>query len=176
MELATAVDLIARGILAYKKSAAWADLGAGDGLFTRALTTLLPKDSIVYSVDTNMTALQSIRSANAYVMVEIMNRNFVNDLPALPPLDGILIANALHYVPRQQDFLRSLKPRLKRDGVLLIIEYDMEKPNQWVPYPLPRRSSEQLLRAAGFHEFQSLQSTKSIFNASEIYSVTSRNS
>jgi precorrin-6B methylase 2 len=57
MELSTAIDLIKQGVPAHTHS--WWDLGAGSGLFTRALAALISEGMIV-AMDRDVTAMASI--------------------------------------------------------------------------------------------------------------------
>ena len=81
----------------------WADLGAGTGTFTRALAALLGPEGRVYAVDRDPGAVEALWSLAAHVDgrradVMPMLADFTQPL-ALPPLDGALLANALHFVP-----------------------------------------------------------------------------
>jgi hypothetical protein len=55
----------------------------------------------------------------------------------LEKLDGILLANALHFVREQAGLLHRLKLHLKPTGRLLVVEYDIARGNPWVPFPVP---------------------------------------
>ena len=61
MELSTAIALIRKGIRNESiEPQVWADLGAGSGLFSRALATLLPPASKIYAVDRDQASLNEI--------------------------------------------------------------------------------------------------------------------
>ena len=51
-------------------------------------------------------------------------------------VDGILMANALHYVRDKAAFIEKLKKYLKTSGELIIVEYDTVRQNRWIPYPI----------------------------------------
>ena len=82
----------------------WADFGAGDGTFTRALVELLGPNSTVYAVDRDAAALSSFpqrasaRGARTVAVVADLALPF--DLPELRDelLDGAVLANALHFI------------------------------------------------------------------------------
>ena len=59
MDTRDAIALIA-GAVPTHESAVWADFGAGDGTFTRALLELLGSGARVYAVDRDATALAAI--------------------------------------------------------------------------------------------------------------------
>ena len=67
--------------------------------------------------------------------LETIEADFRDPLP-LPPLDGIIAANAIHFVPEQAALLRRWREYLKPGGRLIVVEYDAEVGNRWVPYPL----------------------------------------
>ena len=68
----------------------------------------------------------------------------------LPPLDGVLLANLLHFIRDQEGLLRRLHGQLKPGGHLLVVEYDQSLPIPWVPFPVPFARFEALAREAGF--------------------------
>jgi precorrin-6B methylase 2 len=135
----------------------WADLGAGSGTFTVALASLLGPDGTVYAVERDGSALRELESLEresarrkASAQVVAVRGDFTEPL-ALPPLDGVLIANALHYVGagEQGPALKRLASLLGPTGRLVVIEYDRKQPNRWVPYPIARDRLETLAREAG---------------------------
>jgi SAM-dependent methyltransferase len=64
-------------------------------------------------------------------------------------LDGLLIANALHFVPDADAVLARLIPRVRPGGRLVLVEYDRRAASPWVPYPIPIARLPDLARAAG---------------------------
>src|SRR5690606_4071866 len=63
--------------------------------------------------------------------------DFVTDNLDLPTLDGVLMANSLHYVEAKKPFLIKLREMMKPDGRLIFVEYDRQNANSWVPFPMP---------------------------------------
>lgn len=62
MELSVAIKLIEKGVSRSGAPQMWADLGAGNGLFTNALSLLLPEASTIHAVELNAEALNLISS------------------------------------------------------------------------------------------------------------------
>jgi len=133
----------------------WADLGAGDGVFTRALVELLGPAARIYAVDRDKKALASLernaRGTGSPVTTVIADFTRPFELPGLGAagLDGILMANALHYVRDGAGMLSHLAAMLSPGGRIVLIEYDRRGPNPWVPYPIPMADLPELASAAG---------------------------
>ena len=120
------------------RGAAWADLGAGGGTFTRALVRLLGADAEVHAVDRDAAAIAALRAPGVVGHVaDFADEGAWRALP-LPPLDGVLLANALHFVParEQRAVLARLAERLVPNGRLVVVEYDDQPASRWVPHPV----------------------------------------
>ena len=93
--------------------------------------------------------------------------------PELPPLDGILAANSLHFVDRKQQpaTLRLWNTLLKPDGRIVLVEYDSNNPNQWVPYPISFDRLGRLTRDAGLPSPRLLGSHPSSWHG-QMYAAT----
>lgn len=131
----------------------WADLGAGEGTFTRALIDVLGLGR-VYAVERDPKALAKLRrwaSRDApNVVTEQADFTRSLDLPGQDgALDGILLANSLHYVRDAAAVLRRLVRWLRPGGRVVLVEYDRRSANPWVPYPIPAAGWPKLARAAG---------------------------
>jgi len=140
----------------------WADLGAGTGTFTRALTELLGPGSTVYAVDANARAVRALRelssSRSGNVTVIAVHADFTRplELPGLvredAQFDGILLANALHFVRDAERVLSGLVTQLRPGGRMIVVEYDRREASQWVPYPITDSRWLQLAETAGLTE------------------------
>jgi len=133
MQLAQAVELIRHPV--DSKQNVWADLGCGDGLFTNALSQLLVKDSLIYAVDKDRHALSNV-SVKDGIQLKQLELNFVEDVLPFENLSGILMANAFHYVKHKKNFIQKCIGCLSDDGYFLVVEYDRNVSNPWVPYPV----------------------------------------
>jgi hypothetical protein len=89
---------------------------------------------------------------------------------SLPPLDGIVMANSLHYFKDREKILRHVRSFLKLNGALLLVEYNVDSGNPWVPYPLSFDTFRLLAPRAGFSEPQILDTAPSRF-LKEFYSA-----
>ena len=148
-----AITLI--GAAVTKVGGVWADLGAGSGVFTRALATLLGPTATVYAVDSNPGSLRELDRIATATAPGASIRTIVGDFTGpldLPPLDGALIANALHYVPYsdQATVVRGIASLLSEAAPMVVVEYDRSHVNQWVPYPITPAALTALARDAGF--------------------------
>ena len=151
MNHADHVQLIAAGV--ERAGELWADFGAGSGAFTLALRDLAGPDVGLIAVDHDRAGLQTLRATMERhfpgTRLRLLEADMAGHL-ALPPLDGIVAANAIHYVPDQRALLRRWKEYLKPEGRLIVVEYDAETGNRWVPYPLSFASFGEIAWAAGF--------------------------
>jgi ubiquinone/menaquinone biosynthesis C-methylase UbiE len=136
---------------------AWADLGAGSGAFTLALAAVLGHASRIYAVDRDAGALGMLERAlqrergraKDIPLVQTVHADLRGEVP-LPPLDGILMANSLHFQADACAVLTHAARWLKPGGRLIIVEYDIETPNTWVPNPIPWSRLPAVLECAGF--------------------------
>jgi trans-aconitate methyltransferase len=133
MQLAQAVELIDHP--GSQEKSIWADLGCGYGLFTKALSQLLVDGSLIYAVDKNKSALNKVSVKNGIQLTKFELDFINNDLP-LNDLTGILMANSFHFVQHKMGFIEKLLPCLNSSGYFLIVEYDTDAANSWVPYPV----------------------------------------
>lgn len=132
----------------------WADIGAGDGAFTLALADLLGPGGRIVAVDRDARALaenvRTVRSRFPGVDLTTLMADLTGKLD-LPELDGLVAANSLHYVPRDRQVavIRGLAAHLRPGGRFVVVEYDVDRGNPWVPHPFSSASWERLAEAAG---------------------------
>lgn len=170
MQLQDAINLIQNKNINTKTKSVWADLGCGSGLFTNALAGLLKDRSTIYAVDKNISSFNK-NSSLKNILIKPVELNF--DKTSLPfnNLDGILMANSLHYVKNKKDFLEKIKTCLNANGCFLIVEYDMETANHWVPYPINFLSLKKLFDEVGFSFVEKIGERPSAFNRGNLYSA-----
>lgn len=170
MELKSAIALIQNNFLASQTTPqVWADLGCGDGLFSRALASLLPSGSTIYAIDKKPSR---IISPTASATIKTLTLDFVKDPIPVPPLDGLLMANAFHYVADKVLFVTNIRGLLKPDSVWLLVEYDTDLPvPTWVPFPMSYTSLSQFFRSQGFGSIEKLGEQPSVYGRANIYSA-----
>ena len=147
------VNLLRNGIPA--SGGTWADLGSGSGAFTLALADLIGPQGYIYSVDKDKGSLReqqkTMQAAFPTARVEYIAADFTQPLE-LPPLDGIVMANSLHYVRKKEPVVQLIRSYLRPGGRLLVVDYDVDHGNMWVPYPFSYTTWELLARQHGFIE------------------------
>lgn len=150
----------------------WADFGCGKGIFTVALSSLLPTGSTVYAIDREPENLRFVPGSYKGVHIHTIHADFTS-AGDLPPLDGILMANSLHYVRDKDQFGQMLRGMLKEDGRLLVVEYDTDNANRWVPFPVSFVALEKWASKLGFRNVTRLKERTSIYQRSKMYSAVS---
>jgi len=168
------VNLLKKGIP--EKGGIWADLGSGTGAFTLALAELIGPTGQIYTIDKDKRALKEqekvMRTNFPTATVEYRNADFTRRLD-LPKLDGIIMANSLHFVRHKDPILQLVRSYLLPGGRFILVEYNTDRGNMWVPYPLTYRTWETLARQNGFTETQLLSTVPSRYFG-EIYSALSK--
>ena len=152
----------------------WADFGAGSGAFTLALSDLIGLGAEIYAIDKDRAGLGRLERSHREHFgtsqnLHLVRADFTGAL-SLPPLDGIVMANSLHYFKDKTKVLRHVQSFLKLSGALLLVEYNADSGNPWVPYPLSFETYCGLAPRAGFSEPRLLATLPSRF-LREFYSA-----
>lgn len=167
------VNLLKNGVPQAGK--VWADFGAGQGAFTLALAELLGESAVIYAIDKDGKALQYqarlMQKQFSQVRVHYQTADFTKPLQ-LPPLAGIVAANTLHFLRHKDEVLQQWRGYLGEDGRLLIVEYNTDRGNHWVPYPFSYPTWETMAARNGFAHTQLLAKRPSRF-LGEIYAAVS---
>ena len=171
MRLRDAVDMLADSAVGALGPTTWADLGCGDGTFTRALAELLAPGSTIHAMDLDGAALRRIPSEYNGVRIATHHGDFTNQPWPFTDLDGILMANSLHYVDDQASFVRGCARHLKPPHRFLIVEYDTTAANPWVPYPVSQMRLRELFERAGYSSIRVLRSRPSVFRRAPLYAA-----
>lgn len=155
----------------------WADFGSGSGAFTLALAELLDREAVLHSVDRDGAALNRQRQRLAARFPEIKVHFYQNDYTQpidLPVLDGLVMANALHFQRSKEPVVELLRSYLKPGGRLILVEYNTDSGNRWVPHPISYETWERVAADCGFARTNLLAKTPSSF-LGEFYSALSIN-
>lgn len=152
----------------------YADFGAGEGAFTLALRELVGPEATIYAVDRDGAALRRLKKShharfNTDGNLILLPNDFSHPLD-LPPLDGIVMANSLHFFRDKEMILRHVRGFLKPNGNFLLVEYNADEGNLWVPYPLSFETFQVLAPRVGFSEPRLLGKAPSSF-LNEFYSA-----
>jgi SAM-dependent methyltransferase len=153
----------------------WADLGSGGGAFTLALADLLGPAGQIVSVDRDPDALRgqagNLQQRFPEVAVDQRLADFREPLD-LHGLDGVVMANSLHFVRDKAPVLALVRGYLAAGGRMILVEYDADRGNSWVPFPLSFETWRMIAADAGFAGTRRLATIPSRFLGS-IYSAVS---
>ena len=170
MDHADHVRLLRDGVT---RGGTWADLGAGTGAFTLALAELVGPTGEVIAVDRDRGSLRELERAlrPGGATVRTVSADFTKPIE-VSLLDGIVMANSLHFVKDKVPVLALVRVMLKPSGRLLLVEYDADRGNTWVPHPMSFETWRDLADANGFTGTRKLASVPSRF-LGRIYSAQS---
>jgi ubiquinone/menaquinone biosynthesis C-methylase UbiE len=149
MDRSDLIALLRAGVTT--KGGRWADLGAGDGAFTFALAQLLGPGAQITAVDRDSGSLKRLASAAGGAPIETVVADFTRPLN-LSGLDGVVMANSLHFVREKAPVLASVRDTLRPGGILILVEYETDKGNPWVPHPFSFATWQGMAAAAGFEQ------------------------
>ena len=113
-----------------------------------------------------------MRSRYPEVPVRYVQSDFSRPLD-LPLLDGVIMANALHFTREKDPVLKLIRGYLGRDSRMILVEYNVDRGNMWVPYPLSYSRFESLAPQVGLQRPRLLAAHPSSF-LREIYSAEAR--
>ena len=152
------------------KGGHWADLGAGDGAFTLALAELLGPTGHITAIDKDATPL---RRMAGQTNIETLKADFSRPLD-LADLDGVVMANSLHFLRDKRPALENVHDILKPGGHLIVVEYGADRGNPWVPHPFSYPTWEKMAAEAGFKNTRFLKTIPSRFLGSMYSAVSER--
>lgn len=141
-----------------RRDGTWADFGAGDGTFTRALRELIGPGGTIYAVDRDASAVAALERWSSQEAPNVIpvraDFTLAFELPGLHDrhLDGMLLANSLHFVRDADAVLARLAGMLRPGGRAIVVEYDRRRASPWVPFPISPARLAELAAAAGLGE------------------------
>jgi SAM-dependent methyltransferase len=170
-----AIEMLADSGIGALGPTRWADLGCGAGTFTLALADLLAPGSLIHAMDIHGSVLRKIPALHKNVSITTHHGDFANPVKwPFADLDGILMANSLHYVEDQPTFIRACASRMKSSRHFLIVEYDTDAANRWVPYPVTQTRLTALFNGAGYGLIKLLRSRPSLYRRAPLYAALVR--
>jgi ubiquinone/menaquinone biosynthesis C-methylase UbiE len=170
------LDLLREGIP--DPGGSWADFGSGRGAFTLALAELIGPQGEIFSVDRDGGALRNQRRAFQATQpqfpperLHLIAADFTQPVD-LPLLDGAVAANSIHFLRDKQPFLGLVHGYLHPGGRFILIEYNVDRGNLWVPHPVSFETWKMMAGRSGFGDTRLLHTRPSRF-LKEIYSAVS---
>jgi SAM-dependent methyltransferase len=112
-----------------------------------------------------------MRSRFPEVEVHYLKSDFTRPLE-LPPLDGLVVANALHFLRDKDKAVRLLRDYLRPAGRFLVVEYNTDRGNHWVPHPFSYSTWQSIARRNGLQRTELLDTVPSSF-LGEFYAAIS---
>jgi len=176
MEHADHVKLLRDGIPG--QGGVWADFGSGSGAFTLALAELVGPNAEIYSIDRDHRAL--LRQEGTlhdrfptypFSYLHFLIADYTRPLE-LPVLDGTIMANTLHFQRDKDRVLQLIHSYLRPGGRLVVVEYNLDQGNPWVPHPFSYETWRKIAERNGFIDTRRLATRPSRF-LGEIYSAMS---
>jgi ubiquinone/menaquinone biosynthesis C-methylase UbiE len=152
------------------QSETWADFGAGRGNFTIALNDLLDNQATLIAIDRDANDLDYLSRRHSNHKIQTLNADFTAPLD-LPPLDGILMANALHFIraKNQAEVLRQIVSYLKTGGTFIIVEYELHTYRPWIPHPVPFSRFQELAAQVGLVDVRKVGNRQSPTRGDNMY-------
>jgi len=99
-----AVELISTPGIMRTAPQIWYDVGCGSGTFTLALADLLSPGSIIHAFDKDEKAFGRLPNRHREVEIRKAVKNLADSNLHLGAVDGILLANFLHFIPDESSF------------------------------------------------------------------------
>jgi len=134
----------------------WIELGAGRGAFTLALADLLGPAAEIVAVDRDAgdlaTLARAMTSRFPETKLTTVAADFRRALPIDPPFDGLLAANSLHFVQDPAVVIANVRPLLRPGGRIVVVEYDSDSGNPWVPFPFSFRTWQATAAGLGLRD------------------------
>lgn len=160
-------------MIEWTRPQSWCDLGCGSGTFTIALAQSLASGSTIHAVDLNQKALEAIPDQYRGVAICRVLGDLRSSSLRLPSVNGILLANSLHFIQNQQLFLTRLLSITDR---LLIVEYERSRASPWVPFPVGFERLSRLFRETGVPRVEKLATRRSRFGGTMYSAFAERSS
>lgn len=170
MNVKDAIDLIAGLPALNHQPSRWADLGCGTGLFTVALAHYLAPGSLIYAVDKEEIKPPAI-PVELQIRVEPMVLDFSRGSLPVDGFSGILMANSLHFVKDKLSFIHTVKSRMLFQHHWILVEYDTDTANPWVPFPVSFGRLTSVFEESGYRQVIKLKERRSLYGRANLYAA-----
>lgn len=141
-----------------------------------ALADLLGPGAHITAVDRDRNALSVLKSEMGRrfpgTTVEVLAADFAKPM-TLHDMDGVVMANSLHFVRNKKPVLEAVRSMLRPGGRVIVVEYSTDRGNPWVPHPFSFARWERLSAEAGLAGTAPLSTVPSRYFGS-MYSAVSR--
>ncbi|MDE3156471.1 MAG: class I SAM-dependent methyltransferase [Acidobacteriota bacterium] len=129
-----------------------ADIGAGAGLFARAMARVVGDDGLVYAVDTDPDLLAYIDEMSASDgLTNLQTVHGTADDPEIPsPVDLITMFETLHHIGNRPAYLKRLRSYLRPGGRVAIVDFTSGWPEGHRRERYTERDLARWMQAAGF--------------------------
>jgi ubiquinone/menaquinone biosynthesis C-methylase UbiE len=132
----------------------WLELGAGHGAFSLALADVLGGAAEIVAIDSDESALSALEVAMTKrfpaTRLRTVRADFEQPIDlAEHAFDGLLAANSLHFARDLIAVLDRYRPLLRPGGRIVVVEYDSDTGNAWVPHPFTFETWQVLAAGAG---------------------------
>jgi ubiquinone/menaquinone biosynthesis C-methylase UbiE len=153
----------------------WVDAASGDGVFAEVLLELSRSTLIVIGIDLRRSAVENFNHAVCHANTAIALQANLNSPLPIRPIDGILIANGLHFFDQsiQIRILDNCYRALKDSGSLVIVEYNTAESTGVVPFPIPIASIDGLIATCGFEPVNKTTRVDSTY-LEEMYAILTK--
>lgn len=95
------------------------------------------------------TQASAVRTAYPSVRLDQRSADFTRSL-GFNGMDGVLMANSLHFVKDKATVLELVRSYLRPGGTFVLVEYDADRGNLWVPHPIGYTTWLAVAPRAGF--------------------------
>lgn len=140
-----------------KKGMKIADFGCGAGYFAILLAKIVGKDGMIYAVDVQRSALESVEGRariNSLLNIETVRGDLERENGsklANKSVDMVVLANILFQSKDKDAILKEAKRVLGKNGAIVVIEWNDDAPFGPQPaYRIPKEELKRVVKDAGF--------------------------
>jgi len=153
-----------------KQGQVFADVGCGPGFFTLPAAELIGEKGKVYAIDTQQEMLEFLKKRNPPQCVHLLISGEENIPLKDAEADFALMAYVLHEVRDQTVFLIEVLRILKKNGILLVIDWKKLKEEKGPPIEerLTEEQAKGFLKKAGFTDITASSLNQSHYKISAV--------